>query len=214
MKLTTKKITTIGMLSGLAMVKNLLMRSPIVPSVAFLSYDPKDIIIVIGGFIYGPGTALIMSCITSVLELMIRGGTIWDVIMNIVSTCSFAMMAAFIYEKNHTKKGAIIGLLAGIVMNGACMVLWNYIVDPIYYQMARSGVVAMLPAILLFNVIKCGLNAGITMLLYKPIVGVLRNSNMVEKSQGNVSTTHEMLWLGAFIALSMVLLILGMKGII
>ncbi len=46
----TKKITTIGLLCAMAMVLNLLVSFPLVPAVSFLKFDPKDIIIVIGGF--------------------------------------------------------------------------------------------------------------------------------------------------------------------
>ena len=72
MNMTTKKITTLGMLCALAVIVNLLIHFPLIPSVEFLSYDAKDVIIVIGGFIYGPGSAFIMSVITSVLEIMYR----------------------------------------------------------------------------------------------------------------------------------------------
>ena len=61
---STKKLTTIAILSAMAMVLNLLIQFPIVPAVSFLSYDPKDIIIVIAGFIYGPMTSFIIrNCI-------------------------------------------------------------------------------------------------------------------------------------------------------
>ena len=52
--MSTKKITTVGMLCAMAMIVNVLISFPIVPAVSFLRYDPKDILIVIGGFIYGP----------------------------------------------------------------------------------------------------------------------------------------------------------------
>ena len=60
-----KKITTIGILCALAMIVNLFAFMPLVPTVTWLTYDPKDIIIVIGGFIYGPMTSLIISYRTS-----------------------------------------------------------------------------------------------------------------------------------------------------
>ena len=50
MNMTTKKITTLGMLCALAVIVNLLIHFPLIPSVEFLSYDAKDVIIVIGGF--------------------------------------------------------------------------------------------------------------------------------------------------------------------
>ena len=111
-----KKITTIGILCALAMIVNMFAFMPLVPTVTWLTYDPKDIIIVIGGFIYGPMTSLIMSGICSVLEIMIKGGTILDVFMNMISTCSFACVAAAVYKHKHTKQGAMIGLLLGVVI--------------------------------------------------------------------------------------------------
>ena len=84
---------------------------------------------------------------------MFRGGTILDVLMNMISTCTFAVAAAYFYKKNHTKKGAIIGLVIGIIACSISMLLWNYIVDPIYFQMPREAVISMLPAILLLSLI-------------------------------------------------------------
>ncbi len=151
----------------------------------FLSYDAKDVIIVIGGFIYGPGSAFIMSVITSLLEIMYRGGNLLDVLMNVISTCTFACVAAWIYKRDHTREGAFIGLGAGIVCCVLSMLLWNYIVTPIYFGMPREAVVSILvPGILPFNLLKCGLNTGLTLFLYKPIVGVFRRTSLVEHSSG------------------------------
>ena len=79
---STKKLTTIAILSAMAMVLNLLIHFPLVPAVSFLSYDPKDIIIVIAGFIYGPMTSFIMSVLCSFLEIVFRGGNLLDVLMD------------------------------------------------------------------------------------------------------------------------------------
>lgn len=212
--MSTKKITTVGMLCAMAMVVNLIIHFPIVPSVSFLNYDPKDIIIVIGGFIYGPFICFIMSAITSVLEIMFRGGTILDILMNMISTCTFALTAAYFYQKNHTKKGAVIGLTLGIIGCTISMLVWNYIVDPIYFQMPREAVVAMLPAIGLFNVIKSGLNMAVTLFLYKPIVTILRNTNFVEKNSQEVSISKEIMIIAAFIFITALVFILVFQGII
>lgn len=49
----TKKITTTAMLSAIAYVVVVVGRIPVV---LFLKYDPKDIIITLGGLIWGPLT--------------------------------------------------------------------------------------------------------------------------------------------------------------
>ena len=100
----TKKITTIGMMCAMAMVMNLLLHFPIIPAVSFLNYDPKDIVIVIASFIYGPFSAFVMSAICAVLDVMLRGGTILDILMNMIATCMFSCVAGAIYKKEHTKK--------------------------------------------------------------------------------------------------------------
>lgn len=47
----TKKLVTLAMLSAIAYLVMFLFRIPIV---LFLKYDPKDTIIAISGFLYGP----------------------------------------------------------------------------------------------------------------------------------------------------------------
>lgn len=216
MNMTTKKITTLGMLCGLAVIVNLLIHFPLIPSVEFLSYDAKDVIIVIGGFIYGAGSAFIMSVITSLLEIMYRGGNLLDVLMNVISTCTFACVAAWIYKRDHTREGAFIGLGAGIVCCVLSMLLWNYIVTPIYFGMPREAVVSILiPGILPFNLLKCGLNTGLTLFLYKPIVGVFRRTSLVEHSSGgDHAITKGTVLIGLFICASVICFILGFQGII
>ena len=212
--MSTKKITTIGMLCAMAIIVNLMIYFPIIPSVSFLKYDPKDVLIVIGGFIFGPLATFVMSAITSVLEIMYRGGTILDVLMNMISTCTFALSAAYIYKKMHTKKGAILGLAIGVIACTISMLIWNYIVDPIYFQMPRSAVIAMLPAIALFNIIKSGLNMAITLFLYKPVVTILRSTNLVEKNNQESKLSHDMIILAAFILITAIVLVFVFQGII
>lgn len=60
MNMNTKKLTIIGMLCALAIVAVVTLRVPIVPFPP-LFYEPKDVIILIGGFMFGPVWALIIS---------------------------------------------------------------------------------------------------------------------------------------------------------
>ena len=53
----TKKITTTAMLCAIAYAVVVVGRIPVV---LFLKYDPKDIIITLGGLIWGPMTSVVM----------------------------------------------------------------------------------------------------------------------------------------------------------
>lgn len=211
-----KKLTTLGILCALAIVANLVISFPIIPSVAFLKYDPKDIIIIIGGFIYGPFSAMLMSLLTSIIEVLYRnagGNILIDVLMNVISTCSLSCIAAYYYKKDHSKKGAIKGLVIGGIVSVAAMCLWNYIITPIYYGMPRDVVAAMIiPGILPFNLIKNAINVLIVIYLYKPLVNLLRRNNLANSDEGKVGLAF--IIFVAFIIITIILLFLVQYGII
>ncbi len=181
----TRRHTATAMLCAVAYIA-MLLGQLIPPVLGFLSYDPKDVVVVIGGFIFGPVTSLIISVIVSVVEMVTISSTgFYGLIMNIFSTCAFAVPAAFVYKRTRSMKGAILGLVSGVAAMAVGMVLWNWIITPFYLGMPRAAVAAMLPTVFLpFNLIKGGLNAAITLLLYKPIVTALRKARLVE-------STHE-----------------------
>ena len=103
-----KKISIIALLSALAFLMVAVIRIPVV---AFLKYEPKDVIIVIGGFIYGPLVSIIISVFSSLLEMLTISETgIIGAVMNIVSSCAFAVTAAFIYSRKKSINKALLSL--------------------------------------------------------------------------------------------------------
>ena len=58
----TQKLTTIGMLCTVAYLAAAFVR---IPLVLFLKYEPKDIIIAIGGFLFGPPASFVMALVVS-----------------------------------------------------------------------------------------------------------------------------------------------------
>ena len=135
-----------------------------------------------GGFIFGPLTAVVISVIVSLIEMITISETnIIGCIMNIVSTVSFAVTASVIYERSRSIKGAICGLITAIFAVTATMVVWNYVLTPFFYGMPREEVAKMLlPIFIPFNLIKSSLNTALTLLLYKPFVKILRRAGLIE----------------------------------
>ena len=181
---STKYISTIGMFCAISFVAVLIGR--LVPNVAgFLSYDPKDAMVVIAGFIFGPLSGVIITVIVAFIEMVSISATgFYGFLMNVISTCAFAVPAAWYYKRTRSHKGAVIGLGVGVAFMTVCMLLWNYIVTPFYMGVPREQVADMLiPIFLPFNLIKGGINAGITLLIYKPIVNALRKAKLVAPSE-------------------------------
>jgi predicted membrane protein len=82
MNTKTKKITAMAMFCALAYVAVAVGR---VPLVLFLKYEPKDVILTIGGLIFGPLSVIVMSVIVAFVE-MITIST--DGIIGFIMNCS------------------------------------------------------------------------------------------------------------------------------
>ena len=210
-----KKLTMTAMLCALAYIALVIGR---VPVVLFLKYDPKDVIITLGGLIWGPMTSFVVSVIVSVIEMVTVSDTGFiGLVMNIISTCSFACTAALIYKKKRTLSGAVIALLVGSIAMTAVMILWNYLVTPLYMHVPRETVKELLiPAFLPFNLLKAGLNAGFTFLLYRPVISALRKTGYVAESEnsGKKKVPVGMLIAAGLLVITCVLFVLSLKGII
>lgn len=212
-----RRPATIGMLCAVAYVVMLI--GQLIPPVMFLSYDPKDVIIVISGFIFGPLSAVLITVLVDLVEMVTVSSTgIYGFIMNTVQTCSFVVPAALIYRHWHTSKGAVGGLAASVAAMTAMMCLWNYIITPFYMGQPREAVAAMIPTLFLpFNLVKGTINAGLTLLLYKPIVTALRRVNLVEPSTGSGGKgglNWGMVLLGAVLTITGALLIMVLMGVL
>ena len=214
----THRLTLMAMFAALAYIVMLVGRFPI-SSVDFLKYDPKDVILVICGFILGPMPALLVTFVVSAIEMLTVSSTgIIGLIMNVLSSAGFACTAAFVYKKRHSLRGAAVGLVLGALVMTALMLLWNYFITPYYMGMPREAVAAMLvPVFLPFNLIKSALNAAIAMLVYKPVSRALRQIGLTEpaggQAPGKKSVMGAML-IAALVLVSCIFIVLIMRGII
>ena len=211
-KFSVKKLVLLAMLAAMAYVIVSLVRIPVV---LFLKYEPKDVVITIGGFLLGPMAAFVTSLVVSLLEMITisETGPI-GCLMNLISTCAFSCTAAFIYKRKHTLGGAVSGLAVGGVFMVILMLLWNWLITPLYMGVERSVVEGMLlPAFLPFNTLKAGLNSALVLLLYKPLVTGLRKTGLVEigSSQSGNSKTSIYL-LGAGLLVTCIVLLLVLQG--
>lgn len=215
--LNTKTVASLAMLSAIAYV--VMYLSKLLPQVlGFLQFDLKDTVICIGGFIFGPLAAALVSIVVAFVEMITVSDTgPIGLIMNVLATCAFCCTASFIYKKKHTMLGAVIGLAAGTIALTVVMLLWNYLITPIYMDMDRAFVASLLiPYFLPFNLVKGGMNMAAILLLYKPVVGALRKAHLVAPStsgsKGKFSAGF--LLFAAALLVTFVLLMLVLAGII
>jgi len=214
----TRKLTLAAMFAALAYVSVVIFRLSIIPSAPFLNYDVKDVVIALGGLILGPAYGVLIAVVAALLEWLTVSDTgIIGFLMNALSSSSFVFTAAVIYSRKKTLNRAVIGLVCGVVVLVAVMLLWNYIVTPIYQGVPREVVAGMLPTVFLpFNAIKGSLNAAFTFLLYRPVIGMLRSAKLMPASTSGAKKKVPLIpIIGAVLVIATcVLVILSMKGII
>ena len=209
---SVRKMVLIAMLAAISYLIVAYIRIPVV---LFLKYEPKDVIITIGGFLLGPMASFVISLVVSLVEMV----TVSDTgpigcLMNLISTCSFACTAALIYKRRHNLNGAVLGLLAGSVSMIAVMLLWNWLITPLYMGVARETVEQMLiPAFLPFNALKAGLNSALILGLYKPLTSALRKTRLLPESKHEPRSKKPGIYLfSAALLATCILFLLVMQG--
>ena len=98
------------------------------------------------------------------------------------------------------------------------MLLWNYIITPIYMGSTREAVAGMLlPVIMPFNLIKSVLNAALVLVLYQPLTNILRRTHLLPAlPDGSLRRSYNLsaVFLGLFLLATGVLVALVLTGTI
>ncbi len=209
-----RRMCVMSMLCAVSFMAVAIIRIPVID---FLKYEPKDVILTIGGFLFGPLAGGIMATVVALIEMVTVSNTgLIGCVMNILSSCLFVCTAATIYQHRKTLSGAIFGLICGSFATTAAMILWNFLITPLYMGIPREAVIAMLPTVFLpFNLLKTALNSTLSMLLYKPAVHALRSAHLLPPAQNTTHQKHYATWVIAlFILLTLIGILLAWKGII
>lgn len=188
----TVHLVLLALMTAFAFVSVLLIRIPIV---LFLKYEPKDVVILLSSMLLGPIDGLIISVTTSFLEMITISETgWWGFLMNILSSMAFVLPPALLHLKKSSVGSRLAGAGMGVVCTTAIMLLWNYIVSPLYMGVSRQEIVPLLVvAFLPFNLIKGTINASLTLLLFPPIEKALCKARLIPE-RGKLTHT-EAVWL-------------------
>ncbi|MBR2444118.1 MAG: ECF transporter S component [Clostridia bacterium] len=194
---TARRVATIGVFCALAYVLSVLTGVVLpIKFNDFLGFDFKDSIIVMAGFALGPHVTIIISVIVSFVEMITISSTgPIGMIMNIISSVTYAIIPSLFYKKNRRFYMAVIGLVVGTLATTGAMLLWNFLITPHYQHLTQELVNSMLlPIFLPFNLIKYSINTVIAIVIYKPVVRALRKVLLLDqkpKKQDPVSENTE-----------------------
>ncbi|MBO4886662.1 MAG: ECF transporter S component [Clostridia bacterium] len=187
----TKTITRVGVLGAIAAVLAYIPGIPVIPPIYKLDFS--NVPALLGGFSMGPLQGLCILLIKDVVSLANTSSMGVGELADIMTGAAMMIPAALIYKRSRTLKGALTGLLAGIVSTVAVGAAANYfIMIPFYVNvmhMPLETILAMiaqvvppvdtLPKLILlatspFNLLKGAALAVVTWLLYKRLSPLLK----------------------------------------
>ena len=169
---STRQLVTMALLTAIAILLSF-VEFPIFPAAPFLKYDASFVAVMVAGFAYGPASGCAVGIVTWAIHGLIMGDPAGS-LMNIIALIGFVVPAGLIYKRHHTFKGALVGLVVGAVLTLICAILADLVVIPLYNGTPVKAVVDMIiPILLPFNTMKAGINAVVTLIVYKAISNLI-----------------------------------------
>ena len=155
----------------------------------FLEIQISDLPALLGGFALGPVAGCIIIVVKCCLKMPMTSTGCVGELADIIVGIAFVLPAALIYKRNKSRKGALIGLLVGMLSAVSVSLLANWLVLIPFYTKAygMEAVVGMMQAlypeitadtlynyylplaVLPFNMLRCLVCAVITYFVYKPL---------------------------------------------
>lgn len=184
-----RTIAQIGMLGAISVVL-MLFEIPLPFAPSFYEIDFSEVPVLIGCFAMGPASGAAIELIKILLNFAINGTHTAGVgeLANFLLGCSLAVPAGIIYRNKHTRKGAIIGMLAGTILMTILGCFLNaFVLLPAYgkaFGLPLDALIGMgtainrnitglstfvVFAVAPFNILKGTLDSLIVFLIYKKI---------------------------------------------
>ncbi|MEE1313584.1 MAG: ECF transporter S component [Lachnospiraceae bacterium] len=163
----------------------------------FAELDLSAVPELIGGFMLGPVGGVEIITVKILLKLVFKGSSsmLTGEIQNFLLETAFVLPAAIYYQRNKTKKRAVVGLIIGSIVTIIVSIFTNiYLIFPVYiklYGMDWNSILQIFAeinpwikniptmiafSIVPFNIVSRTITSVITMLIYKKISILIKGS--------------------------------------
>ena len=185
---STRNLTRLSLLSVIAFLFMYIEFPLAFIAPPFIKIDLSDIPALIGGFAMGPVAGITIELVKCILTFFVRGTTTGGVgeLSNFIVGALFVGLSAKFYSRQRTYRGAVVGLLLGVVGMTLVATLSNYfVVFPLYGKIMPMDAIInmgravtprvnslwdlMLYCIVPFNLVKGLIISAATLALYKRI---------------------------------------------
>ncbi len=168
----TRQLVTMALMCAIGVLLSFI-EFPLLPGVAWLKYDASAMPAMVCGFAFGPGAGLAVGIVGAVIHGILLAD-FSGAIMTILVVTGFVVPAAIVYHRLHTFKGAILGLVLGVIASTVMAILGNLVITPLYLGVPLEAVISMIiPILTPFNLLKATLNAVLTIIVYKSVSNLM-----------------------------------------
>ena len=171
-KWDTRQLVTMALMCAIGVLLSF-VEFPLLPGVTWLKYDASAMPAMVCGFAFGPAAGLAVGVVGAVIHGILMAD-FSGAIMNILVVTGFILPAALVYRRSRTFKSGVVGLVLSAVAATVMAILGNLVITPMWLGVPLDAVVAMiLPILTPFNLIKAGINAVLTLIVYKSISNLI-----------------------------------------
>lgn len=171
-KWDTRQLVTMALMCAIGVLLSF-VEFPLLPGVTWLKYDASAMPAMVCGFAFGPAAGLAVGYVGAIIHGILMAD-FSGAIMNILVVTGFILPAALVYRRSRTFKSGVIGLVLSAVAATVMAILGNLVITPMWLGVPLDAVVAMiLPILTPFNLEKAGINAVLTLIVYKSISNLI-----------------------------------------
>ena len=171
-KWDTRQLVTMALMCAIGVLLSF-VEFPLLPGVTWLKYDASAMPAMVCGFAFGPAAGLAVGIVGAVIHGILMAD-FSGAVMNILVVAGFLLPAALVYRRSRTFKSGVVGLVLSAITATVMAILGNLVITPMWLGVPLDAVVAMiLPILTPFNLIKAGINAVLTLIVYKSISNLI-----------------------------------------
>ena len=171
-KWDTRQLVTMALMCAIGVLLSF-VEFPLLPGVTWLKYDASAMPAMVCGFAFGPAAGLAVGVVGAVIHGILMAD-FSGAVMNILVVTGFILPAALVYRRSRTFKSGVVGLVLSAITATVMAILGNLVITPMWLGVPLDAVVAMiLPILTPFNLIKAGINAVLTLIVYKAVSNLI-----------------------------------------
>lgn len=159
-----KKLVGIAMMAAITYVL-MFFEFPLIPAFGYLKTDLSDLIVLIGAFIYGPVSGIVIAVLRSTLHFMTTGASLPSLIgdvASILASITFLLPMYFMLHKGRSVGKQIAASGVSTILLAAVMGFLNLvIITPLYMSMLGMNLGMPIVKYVLFIVVPFNLIKGV-----------------------------------------------------